>query len=114
MKLVSIDRLAFQWRLKLKQDVNVPTIKAISCDYIEFSRPVTHADLSRIGPGEFVLCVGRDQYKTHTPIDWQPVETRVGSTLRVSLVWQNATERAAFMRDMLLARQSELFSPAGV
>lgn len=114
MNLISIDRLALQWRLKLETPVEQPQIKAISCDYIEFSSAVSHADLERLGPGQFALRVARNTIHTHTPVAWRPVEKRFGTSTQVALEWESEEKRAAFSRDLLLARQSELFSPAGV
>lgn len=114
MKLVPIARIAFQWRVHLDSKMDLPLIKAISADYIEFEVPVTHAMLTRFGPGQFALRVSRSENRIHSPKSWRPLEQSVGRTAKVILEWECAASRSAFMRDLLLARQSELFSPAGV
>ena len=112
--MVEIERVALQWRVAVTGDSELPEIEAISAEQVAFRAVVSHARLESFGPGEFALRVGRDQVRIHRPSGWSPIEKSIGKVKEVSLQWASDAERAAFARDLLLARQSELFSPAGV
>lgn len=114
MKLVSIERLALQWRVELNSKTSVPSIVALNDTLIEFEDEVSQGLLALLGPGEFVLRVARDENRIHKPSAWRLLERTVGKSKQVVLEWADEASRAAFARDLLLARQSELFSPAGV
>lgn len=114
MKLVAIERLAIQWRVELNSRTNMPAIVAISDSLIEFEDEISQGQLAIIGPGEFVLRVARGENRIHRPSSWRLIERTVGKSKQVVLEWNSDAERAFFARDLLLARQSELFSPAGV
>lgn len=114
MKLVSIERLALQWRVELSARTHTPNIVAISDNLIEFEQDVGQAQLELFGPGEFVLRVARAEIRVHKPASWRLIERTVGKSKQVVIEWADEASRAAFARDLLLARQSELFSPAGV
>ncbi len=114
MALVSVNRIAFQWQIELCDDLELPEIEKISADRIVFKNPVSHALVSRLAPGRFVLRVAKSKTTFHDPKEWSAVEKKVGYTQEVILEWASAAERANFARDLLVARTSELFSPAGV
>lgn len=114
MKLVAVNRLAMQWRFKVDIDLKSPVIEAICAEKIVFEETISHAKLLLFGPGEFLLRVARDDIRIHSPKSWCAIEKSLGTTKEVALQWHSDAERAAFARDLLLARQSELFSPAGM
>ncbi len=112
--MVEIDRVALQWRVEIADRSMLSEIEAISAEMLSFKEVVSHASLEKFGPGEFALRVARDQIRIHRPSGWSPIEKSIGKVREVSLQWASDAERAAFARDLLIARQSELFSPAGV
>ena len=114
MKMVEIERVALQWRVEIDDRSKFPEIEAISAEMLNFKEVVSHANLENFGPGEFALRVARDEIRVHRPSGWSPIEKNIGKVKQVSLQWASDAERAAFARDLLIARQSELFSPAGV
>lgn len=114
MALVSPNRIAFQWQVELSDDHELPEIELISPEKVVFAQAVSHALLSHLKPGRFALRVARNKITFHTPKDWAAVEKKIGFSQEVVLEWSSDAERANFARDLLLARTSELFSPAGV
>tara|TARA_R110002049_G_scaffold92840_3_gene230043 strand:- start:135 stop:479 length:345 start_codon:yes stop_codon:yes gene_type:complete len=114
MALVSVSRIAFQWQVELTDDLELPEIEHLSADRIVFKRPVSHALLARLNPGCFALRVAKSKSTYHHPKGWSAIEKKVGFSEEVILEWASDAERANFARDLLIARTSELFSPAGV
>ncbi len=114
MALVSINRIAFQWQVELSEDHELPEIELISADKIVFTKAVSHSLISRLSPGCFALRVAKNKTTFHHPKDWSALEKKIGFSQEVCLSWASDAERAKFARDLLLARTSELFSPAGV